>query len=71
MEYFVEAEFASCPEGCQGMSVVPGPFDPDNVVEIVVDNTTLDQFAEGTDEVWRHFGEVGECFAADPLAFPP
>jgi len=67
----VETEPAGHSQGCQGMSVGQCPSDGDEVTEVVVDNTTLEQGPEGTDEVRRHFGEVGDGFAPDPLSFPP
>ncbi|MCY4307587.1 MAG: hypothetical protein OXC57_04840 [Rhodobacteraceae bacterium] len=54
-----------------GISVGQWVLDGDNIVEVVVDDTSPEQFPEGTDEVGRHFREVGDGFVADPLSLPP
>jgi len=52
------------------MSVGQWVLDGDNIVEVVVYDTSPEQCPKRTDEMGRHSGEVGKGFAADPLSPP-
>ncbi len=66
-----QTEPAADAENRGNMAVRQGASDREEGIDARVDDGTLEQGAQGVDELRRHSGEIGQGFSTDPLAFPP